>query len=440
MTSSPPVMDGDSNQDLRRKEAIRLRFTLHSVQWPGRSTCCHRPSGGDVYGRIHVSVPGVPAGAAAEDGLALARLPIHDPACRTRLGRVRSSNLLDPTRSLVLQSGDQQAPTIDEDAAVESCLRCNVGSGLIEGSSSRAGHGLDIEVLDPDYIELPGETSARLLDPVLATVDLSDLDPRDPTLQFLTAVRSALGSSQAALQTQQALGLLRAQARGSEQLSRGKRRGHCHPAIDADDGPCGRSRNRGRRSSEGDVPAARSILIDSVGGCGGDRARETEAHPANLRHQHLSPPVAEQFDPASRRPDNAEALVHSALSERRSTMRSCIEGRQGVLEVPERLLLHRLRPSTQPLGRGPRLGQLPRLSHVARGCSSATAPVGVLLHRKIPHVASVSAVAQKPDLLGAGWKQPVPTHSTHSTIQHRQSLEGRQWRVSPALTDGVPTP
>src|SRR5690606_29651816 len=49
----------------------------------------------DVPCRVDVSVAGVSAGPAPVGGLVLARLPVHDPARRAPLTRVRGVDLLD---------------------------------------------------------------------------------------------------------------------------------------------------------------------------------------------------------------------------------------------------------------------------------------------------------------------------------------------------------
>ena len=59
---------------------------------------------GDVPGRVHIGVQLEVAGGAAEDGLALARLPVHHPARRAPLARERGINSFDPARGFSHQS------------------------------------------------------------------------------------------------------------------------------------------------------------------------------------------------------------------------------------------------------------------------------------------------------------------------------------------------
>jgi len=70
-----------------------LRFAVHGPGIPEASPRSHGVPRRDVPGRVHISIADVPAGRAPEDGLALARPPVHQPARRTPLARER---WLDP--------------------------------------------------------------------------------------------------------------------------------------------------------------------------------------------------------------------------------------------------------------------------------------------------------------------------------------------------------
>ncbi len=106
-------------------EGARLRFAVH---WPGTPVASPRMEGagevggmpcGDVPGRVHVSIAGISAGHAAEQGLVLATARCDVPAPRAALARVRGTYLLDPARGLVLKAADQQAPPAGQDAPVQ---------------------------------------------------------------------------------------------------------------------------------------------------------------------------------------------------------------------------------------------------------------------------------------------------------------------------------
>jgi hypothetical protein len=131
-----------------------LRFTLHGPSQNSQvSTCCHGMPCRDVPGRVHVGVAPVPASHAHEPRLALATLCSDVLAGVTGLPRIRSFHLLDPPGCFLLQPGHQQSPTGLEDAPVEPSLLCDVPARVLHGPPLRAGHTLDVEVLDPDHVE-----------------------------------------------------------------------------------------------------------------------------------------------------------------------------------------------------------------------------------------------------------------------------------------------
>ncbi len=90
-----------------------LRFTVHRPPCGEVSLCWHRPSGGDVAGRVHVGVARPRfAGDAREDRLALAVFGRDVPACGASLRRVRSRDSFESARGLVVESGNQHAPPL----------------------------------------------------------------------------------------------------------------------------------------------------------------------------------------------------------------------------------------------------------------------------------------------------------------------------------------
>src|SRR3984885_6742271 len=88
---------------LRAKGGEQLRFAVHGPAGAVASPRFHGVPRRDVAGRAHVGVAGVPAGRAPEPRLALARPPVHAPARRAPLARVRGWYLLHPAGGLVLQ-------------------------------------------------------------------------------------------------------------------------------------------------------------------------------------------------------------------------------------------------------------------------------------------------------------------------------------------------
>src|SRR5690349_8864962 len=158
---------------------------------------------GDVPGRVHVSIAGVSAGHAAEQGLALAAARCDMPARRAPLAGVRGTYFLHPARGLVGQAADQQAPPGPHDLAVEAGLRCDVPARLVLGALRRAVPFPDLEIPAPDQVEPPGDVRRRLLAPALADVRAAGLEPGGRAPDPPAALRAASGPGQLPLQPPQ---------------------------------------------------------------------------------------------------------------------------------------------------------------------------------------------------------------------------------------------
>ncbi len=76
-----------------------MRFAVHRPGIPDASPRSHGVPRRDVPSRVHVSIAGETAGSAPEDGLTLARRPVHLPARRASLARVMPPYLMYPARS-----------------------------------------------------------------------------------------------------------------------------------------------------------------------------------------------------------------------------------------------------------------------------------------------------------------------------------------------------
>ena len=83
LTSSPAFRAGDSSYS-RLVGGEQLRFAVHGPGIPDASPRSHGVSRRDVLGRVHVSVAGVSAGGAPEDGLTLTRVPSTCPHAEQR--------------------------------------------------------------------------------------------------------------------------------------------------------------------------------------------------------------------------------------------------------------------------------------------------------------------------------------------------------------------
>ena len=106
-----------------------MRFTVYRPASAEVSPCCHRPPGGDVACGVHASVArACAAGDTLENRLALAVFRCDMPAGRASLRRVRSWNGFEPSRSFVLQPGNQSSPPVAVNLTVEAPLLRDVGA------------------------------------------------------------------------------------------------------------------------------------------------------------------------------------------------------------------------------------------------------------------------------------------------------------------------
>ena len=237
-----------------------MRFAVHRPGNPVASPRSHGVPRRDVPGRVHVSVAGVSAGGASEDGLALTRLPIHMPARRAPLARERGFDLLHPAGRFVLQAADQQAPPGPHDAP---------GSARPSARTFRPGFSR-VPLADRVMFLICRSstliTSNRramsvdgLLCPVLTPVRLAGAQPRDSELDPCAAVRAAPGAGELALQPPQRSALPRGQAGRVQQLPGRQGRADRHPAVDADDLPVTWRADRLRDRGEGDMPAPGAV-------------------------------------------------------------------------------------------------------------------------------------------------------------------------------------
>jgi hypothetical protein len=383
----------------------------------------------DVPGRVHVSVAGETAGGAPEDGLALARLRVHLPARRAALARKRGVDLLDTAGRLVFQAADQQAPPGPQDLAVQASLGADAPAWIGGRPLGRACHVLDLEILDPDYVEPACEVRAGLLSPVFASVCLAGAQPRDSQPYPPAAFRAAPGAGKLPLQPPHAPPLPRRQAEGVQHFSCGQRRTDGYPTIDAHRFAVTRCRNRLRDHGGGNVPAARPVAGAPVGLRALRRgAGPAEPHPPGLWHPHLAHVARQAAHVAGLDPDGPKPLVSADLAPRRPPgwVLRVEEGRHCPGEVPQGLLLHHLASCAQPRVLGARLRELAALLQVARRTGMAWVPVRELLDRQIPHIPGMPAVVPKHHLLSGRGEQQVSGHANALATSTDISWEVRQ--------------
>jgi hypothetical protein len=421
-----------------------LRFAVHGPGSPVASPRSHGVPRRDVPGRVHVSVAGVSAGGALEDGLALARVPVHLPARRAPLARERGVDLLHPARRLLFQAADQQAPPGPQYAPVQPGLLANIPALILRCSFGGSGHVLDLEVFDPDHVEPLCDISGSLFGPVSASVGLAGPQPGDGELHSCAAVGSAPRSGQFSLQPPHTHALRPGQAGRVKQFTRGQGRGHRHSPVDTYDLAGARPLDRRGDRGERDMPASRAIHRHPVRlHARGHGTGPAETHPSGLWHPHLADVAGDAahvpMPPAT--PHDAEPLVSPGLPPGwlASWVHRVQEAGHGPEEVPKRLLLHCLGACVQPRVPSAGLGELPTLFQVAGSSLSARVPVRVLLDGQVPHIAGVHAVISQHPFLGGRGEQTVPGHANSLATATVISGEVKR-RLLTSLKSGVSTP
>ena len=177
--------------------------------------------------------------------------------------------------------------------------------------------------------------------------------------------------------------------------------------------PLGSDGSRGRRARTRSIVATYRRPGSARPGrkpCAPNARRTAPKHCGRSRGSaRVSAPV-EPLDVTWFQPDLPKPLVHTRLAPRRATVRAAEEVLHRLREIPQRLLLHRLTPGTQPPVLGTGLGQLHGLLDIARSLAPRL-PMLLLLHGQIPHIPRIPAVRQQRVLLLSDGHEPKPRHS-----------------------------
>ena len=222
-----------------------------------------------------------------------------------------------------------------------------------------------------------------------------------------------------------------------EQFSAGQRNRDRHAAIHTHHAAITGSREGVGDGGESDVPAPRAIQSDSVRLHGaGDGARPAEPHPADLGYPYLTVAAVEPFDVVWFDSDLTESFMLAGLAPGRATVGAAEKVSHRLSEVPQRLLLHGLRPGCQPVVFGAHRRQLGTLL-VILGCFSAWLPVLLLLYGKIPHKPGMATVLGQACRLLRARKQPKPAHINNLGRSTDNRPKGGKRRFpSPAEAEG----
>jgi hypothetical protein len=221
---------------------------------------------------------------------------------------------------------------------------------------------------------------------------------------------SALRSGQMPLQSTQSFGFAGTKARSMSQLPAGQGDRDRYATVYAYRAAVTGSWDGVGDESKCDVPAPRAIQGDSVGLDGvGEGAGPAEAHPPGLGDPYLSVAAVEPFDVARLDPNLPESLMRAGLAPRRATVGAAKEVAHRLGEVPQRLLLYRLRSGRQPAVFGPGRSQLATLLVVARRVAAGL-PVLLLFDGQVPHKPGMATVFDHHCRLLRAGKQPKSAH------------------------------
>ncbi len=394
-----------------------MRFTVHRPPYGEVSLCWHRPSGGDVACCVYIGVARSRfAGDAPEDRLALAVFGRDISACRASLRCVRGRDPLEPAPGLVAESDNQLTPPLTTDFTVERPLLRNASAWFVNRAARRAGHRPHVELFHPNSVKPTCKIGGGLLDPISSSAYFARFELRDGQLGSLSAVGASLGAGEALLQSTQPGLLTGGQTRSVQQLAGRQCRRHRHTAIDTHHAAVTRPWDWVGNAREADMPPTSPILSNAVGlHTVRHRLRPSEPNPPNLGYPQLSTTPIEPLDLAWPHPDYSEPFMYPGLAPRRTAMSAHKKAFHGACEIPQCLLLHRLRPSRQPSIFGAGLGQLCRLLVVPRGVPPRL-PKLLLLHCQIPHEPRMSAMFRQHDLLSGCRQQQEPGHTRNVNL------------------------
>lgn len=381
-----------------------LRFAVQRPSQRRVSPHSHGTPCRDVPRRVHISIAGIGAGDAAEESLALATLRGDMPTHRTTLTRERGVDTFHPPRSLVLQTSGERRPGGIQDGPVQTGLLRHITTRLVNRAAHRADQVRHPQILDPDHVIPASNDRGGLLHEVPAPIRRAGMPSDQSSLRSFTAVGAASASRQRTRRlpdTHRRWSLIGG-AIGQGQRDRDATIDTDHAAVAGTLQRCGNRRER-------DMPTPRGIQPHSIGLPVRQGSTAAEPYPADLRHPDPRPASVDLLYPQSLRADNPETFVPSLFAPGRPPMATGSPVGHRQREIPQRLLLHRLRARAQPLVRCPSLSQLLTLQHIVRQ-KLAMMPVPELLHREIPHEPGVRAVLREQHFLLSCRIQAKPHH------------------------------
>lgn len=393
-----------------------MRFAVRRLGNPYASPRSRRPSDGDVARRVDVRIAGVSAGTAGKDGLALARLRIHLPACRATLRSVSRVNLLNSSMSLLIKAGNEHPPGILGYPSVKSFFLSNASAGFGGNAACRARHSAHVERFDADQIEAHGQVRCDLFAPFLTHVRLVPPQFGYASPDFLPPVGATAATGETSLQPPQSALSPTAQLFHDQEFTGAQGHTNLDAAVHSHHGAIAGGWDRWRDHREGDVPAAGTVQRYAERLCAlRHRARDAKSHPSRFGYPDLGDVAVESSTVG--RPDshNSEPLMFASFSPSRSAVCSRQVVSNCLRKVTKSLLLHHLTSSAQPIVLCPHCSELTTLLQVSRRTIAPRTPPRMLLYGKVPHETCMRTVFLQNSLLRGSWVQAVSGHESNIT-------------------------
>lgn len=304
---------------------------------------------------VDVRMCGMPTCGAAKSSALPARLVDMTALCaspRAELGRgLHQAPAL--TSSLVDELTTQLAPALGQDRTVKSPLLRHARTRLVGGSLRRRSHACYVKSLDRDQAVALGQPAGETMQEVSSYPRLPGAQAGDPIERSLVAARppALAGGSPPprrlltpglAHKTTQTLSLAVAQPRAGVKRTGGKRCSRGDTAVEPD----WRAEVLGRRfgfpcAAQRDMPAKWIARDRQVLDSAQWFARKAKPNPTQLRYSDFTPapikPAKVDLALAGSRLD-AKAVAAALALEARIARLATKEGREGTIEVPQRLL------------------------------------------------------------------------------------------------------
>lgn len=320
---------------------------------------------------------------AGKDRLALAALPIHGSAVRTRLRRifrVDQHKRAAPFFKLVAEDGGETAPSLVQDASVQPGLLRDFAAWLFDSAASRSRHVADFQFLHDDRSETICNRPSGAMMPVTANTSSSRGKLGNAPQLPAPAVRPLLSSGENVLSHAMAPVNRFEAERNGKRFASGEHDRIGYAPVDSD-----RRANVGRSfvfngAAKAYMPADRTGRNRHRPDIAAHWSGVAKLYPSDLRQTDSRPfrIDAPDFDFA---PTEAETVVYILSAGRREFGAAGEEIDKRLVEIAQCLFLAGLRDSRYPVVLSSHFCKFTRLRHEAEAMFPA--PYAPLLPSQI---------------------------------------------------------